>query len=60
MVKNLPVMQETVHSSILVWKVPMDRAAWWAASPCGRKESDKTKHARVCVHAHTHTHTYTI
>ena len=42
MVKNLPVMQETVHSSILVWKVPIDRGAWWAASPCGRKELDTT------------------
>ena len=46
MVKNLPVMQETwvqslgwedpleesmgTHSSILAWRIPMDRGAWWA------------------------------
>jgi len=46
MVKNLSVMQETwvqslghkapleegmaTHYSILAWKFPMDRAAWWA------------------------------
>ena len=45
-VKNLPVMQDTwvqslgwedplekgvaIHSSILAWKNPMDRGAWWA------------------------------
>ena len=44
--KNLPAMQETqvrflgregpleegtvTHSSILAWRIPMDRAAWWA------------------------------
>ena len=47
MVKNLPAMQETqvqslgqedplekemaTHSSILAWKIPIDRGAWWAA-----------------------------
>ena len=47
MVKRLPIMQETrvlslgrkdllekemaTHSSILAWKNPMDRGAWWAA-----------------------------
>ena len=46
MVKNPPAMQETwvqslswenpleegmaTHSSILAWKIPMDRGAWWA------------------------------
>ena len=46
MVKNLPAMQETwvrsldwedpleevmaTHSSILAWRIPMDRRAWWA------------------------------
>ena len=46
MVKNLPVMWETQvqslgwenplekgmanHSSILAWRIPMDRRAWWA------------------------------
>ena len=47
MVKNLPAMWEawvrslgwedpleegmTTHSSILAWRIPMDRGAWWAA-----------------------------
>ena len=46
MVKNLPTMWETwvqslgwedpleegmaIHSSILAWKIPMDRGGWWA------------------------------
>ena len=46
MVKNPPAMQKTwvpslggedpledgmaTHSSILVWRIPMDREAWWA------------------------------
>ena len=46
MVKNLPIMLETwvrslgwedlledgmaTHSSILAWRIPMDRGAWWA------------------------------
>ena len=46
MVKNLPARQETqvqllgqeepleegmaAHSSILVWRIPMDKGAWWA------------------------------
>ena len=46
LVKNLPAIQETwgrslgwedpleegmaTHSSILAWRLPMDRGAWWA------------------------------
>ena len=46
MLKNLPAMQQTwvrslgwedppeegmaTHSSILAWRVPMDKGAWWA------------------------------
>ena len=49
MVKNLPVMWETwvltpgwedileegmaTHSSILAWRTPMERGAWWATVP---------------------------
>ena len=41
MVKNLPAMWETLdwedhpeeglvtHSSILTWRIPMDRGVWW-------------------------------
>ena len=58
MVKNLLAMRETwvrslswedpleegmaTHSSILAWRIPMDREAWWA-SLWGRKESDTTE-----------------
>ena len=47
-VKNLPALQETqvqclgwqdplekgmaTHSSILAWRIPMDRGAWWATA----------------------------
>jgi len=46
MVKNMPAMKETwvssldwedpleegmsTHSSILAWRIPMDRGVWWA------------------------------
>ena len=51
MIKNLPAMQETwvlslgqedplekgmaAHSSILAWRIPMDRGAWWTTQPVG-------------------------
>ena len=37
------------HSSILVWKNPMDRGAWQAAIHGVRKELDMTEHARTAV-----------
>ena len=59
MVKNPPAMQKTwvlslgqedslkegmaSHSSILAWRIPMDRGAWQAASPWGHKELDRTE-----------------
>ena len=58
-VKNPPAMWETwfqslgwedplekgmaIHSSILAWRIPMDRGAWWAYSPWGCKELDTTE-----------------
>jgi len=51
MEKNLPAMQETwvqslgwedplemgmaTHFSILAWRIPMDRGAWWAVQSTG-------------------------
>ena len=63
-VKNPPAMQETwvqslgwedplekemtTHSSILAWRIPMDRGAWRAiVHGVTKKESDKTEHARM-------------
>ena len=31
------------HSSILAWRIPMDRGAWQAALPWGRKEMGTTE-----------------
>jgi len=32
------------HSSILAWKNPMDRGAWWATVPYGGIELEMTEH----------------
>ena len=58
-VKNLPAMRETgvqslgledpleegmaTHSSILAWRIPMDRGPWWATVHEVAKESDTTE-----------------
>ena len=55
MVKNSPIMPETwvqslgwedpleeemaTHSTVLAWRIPMDRGTWWA-SPWALKELD--------------------
>ena len=43
------------HSSILAWRIPMDRGAWWTTvhkiTKSGTGLSDFT-------HTHTHTHIY--
>ena len=41
------------HSSILAWRIPMDRGAWWANSPWGHKESDKTEQLNTTQHSTT-------
>ena len=69
MVKNLPVMQETrvrslgqedpleegmaIHSSILAWRISMDRGAWQAAVHGVAKSrthlSDRASTVAVCL-----------
>ena len=60
LLKNLPAVWKTwvwslgweepleedmaTHSSILAWRIPMDRGAWWATVHGGPKESDATNH----------------
>ena len=62
MVKNLPAMRETwirslgwedpqeegmaTHSSILAWRIPMDRGAWRATVRGGRR----VRHDRATKH----------
>ena len=57
--KNLPAIQETwvqslgqedpleegmaTHSSILAWRIPMDRGAWWATVHGDHKEMNTTE-----------------
>ena len=71
MVKKLPAMQEAwvqslgweealkegmaTHPSILAWRIPMDRGAWWATVH-GVAESDTTE---VTEHTHRHTQIHT-
>ena len=59
MVKNLPAMWEkwvrplgwedpleegmATYSSVLAWRILMDRGAWWGYSPWGHKESVTTE-----------------
>ena len=68
-VKNPPAMRETwvpslgwedpleegvaTHSSILAWRIPMDRRDWRVTVHGGRKGLGMTKH--TCTHTHTHT-----
>ena len=65
-IKNLPERQETwvwslsweypleegmaTHSSILAWRIPMGRGAWWATVHGVTKESDKTEQLSTAQH----------
>ena len=40
------------YSSVLAWKSPMDRGAWWAPSPWGHKKTDTTE--RLSAHTHVY------
>ena len=37
--------ETATHSSILAWKIPMDRGAWWATVHGIAKDSDRTEHS---------------
>ena len=47
------------HSSILVWRIPMDRGAWQAIVRRLAKSWTQLKQFSMHTHTHTHTHTYT-
>ena len=63
-----PEEEMVTHSSVLAWRTPMDRRAWWSVAH-GVAELDTTErlsiqytahtHTRVRAHTHTHTHTHT-
>ena len=47
----------TAHSSILAWRIPMNRGAWQATySPRGRKESEATEQPSTITLPLTSTH----
>ena len=68
-VKNLPAMQETwvqslgwkdpleegmaTHSSILAWRIPMDRGTWWAT--VHRVTKSQTQLKQLSMHTGTNT-----
>ena len=70
-VKNPPEMQETwarsrgreapleegtaTHSSILGWRIPMDRVAWWATDLRVARVGYNRAHTHTLIHTHTHT-----
>ena len=41
------------HSSILAWRIPMDRGAWWATVH-GVSESHTTEQLRTAQHRSIH------
>ena len=44
-------LEMATHSSILAWKILMDRGAWWAAVyPWSHKESDMTEQLSAAQH----------
>ena len=71
MVKNPPALRETwiqslvwevplekgmaTHSSILAWRIPMDRGAWWTTV---HKITKSETGLSDFTHTHTHTHTH--
>ena len=73
LIKNPPAMRETwvwslgwedpleegmvTHSSILAWRIPLDRRACWATVHGVTKNWPHW--ATKCAHTHTHTHTHT-
>ena len=45
------------HSSILAWRISMDRGTWWTTSPQGHKELDMTEVTQhVCTLINTQEH----
>ena len=42
------------HSSILAWRIPMDRGAWWAAVQWVTKSQPQLKRLSMCIHIHTY------
>ena len=47
------------HSSILAWRIPMDRGAWWTTVH-GVTKSRTQLSKWALTHTHTHTHTQSI
>ena len=40
-----------IHSSIIAWRIPVDRGTWWATSHSVTKSRDSTEASyRACMH----------
>ena len=40
----------TAHSSILTWRIPMDRGAWWATVHGAAKNRTRLKRCSIAQH----------
>ena len=74
MEKTLPAMQETrvwclgwedplekgmaTHSSILAWRIPIDRGAWWATVHGVAKNWTWLKNSSLCIMSHSKNYIY--
>ena len=54
------ILEEEIatHSSILAWKIPVDRGAWRAIAHGVTKALDLTERKHTHTHTHTHTETF--
>ena len=50
------------HSSVLAWRIPMDRETWWATVfGVAKSQTGQSTclHVHTCAHVRTHIHTHT-
>ena len=50
-----PGKWQPTHSSILAWRISIDRGAWWAIQSMGSQRAGHTERARMYILTCTHT-----